>query len=530
MPAFAQSYRVLAPTVRLVLALLLLLLLASGGSIWAQANVQGQWQTLPNLMPINPVHAALLHNRKVLIVSGSGNLPTNSNLQAAIFDPATGTVTSQPVNWDMFCNGMVVLPDGRAFVNSGTLQYDPFHGELRSAIYDPATRQFTDAQNMAHGRWYPTVTSLADGTIMTFSGLDENGNTNSTVEIYTVGSGWSPTYGSPFTPPLYPRMHLIPNGKVFYSGSTTSSRYFDPVAHTWSGVVATTQFSGTRTYGTSVLLPLTPSNNYKPVVMIMGGGNPATNTTELIDLSAASPHWTFGPTMSQPRIEMNATILPSGKVLALGGSLNDEDTGTASLNADLYDPVSNTFSSAGQNAYARLYHSNSLLLPDATVLVIGGNPARGTYEPHIEIYTPSYLFNSNGSAATRPSITSVPTSGIGYGSVFQVQTPDAANISSAVLIRPGAPTHAFDMEQRMVGMTFSAVSGVLNVTAPSNSKIAPPGYYMLFLLNSAGVPSIAQFVQLTPAPADIPPTGTISSPATDVTIAAGEAVFFSGSG
>lgn len=503
--------------------------LAHAPSAAAQASVQGQWQTLPNLMPINPVHAALLHNGKVLIVSGSGNLPTNTNLQAAIFDPTTGTITTQPVAWDMFCNGMVVLADGRAIVNGGTLQYDPFHGQSRSAVYDPATGQFTDAQTMAHGRWYPTVTSLSDGTIMTFSGLDENGNTNSTVEIYTIGSGWSTPFGSPFTPPLYPRMTLLPGGKVFYSGSTTSSRYFDPVAHTWSGVVATTNYSGTRTYGTSVLLPLTPANNYKPVVMIMGGGNPATNTTELIDLSAATPKWVFGPNMTQPRIEMNATILPNGKVVALGGSLNDEDTTTASLNADLYDPATNLFTSAGQNAFARLYHSNSLLLPDATVLFIGGNPARGTYEQHIEIYSPAYLFNADGSAATRPSITAVPSTGIGYGSVFQVQTPDAANVASVVLMRAGAPTHAFDMEQRMVGLSFTAGSGVLNVTAPPNGNIAPQGYYMLFLVNGAGVPSVAQFVQLTPAPADIPPTGVISSPSTNVTISAGQSVFFDGS-
>ena len=514
----------------LVIAAMALFSLACVPSAAAQASTQGQWQTLPNLMPINPVHSALLHNGKVLIVSGSGNVAGNTNFQAGIFDPATGSVTTQPVNWDTFCNGMVVLPDGRAFVNGGTLQYDPFHGQLRSAIYDPATGHFTDVQNMAHGRWYPTVTSLNDGTLMTFSGLDETGSTNSTVEIYTVGSGWSTAYGSPFTPPLYPRMHLLPSGKVFYSGSTTSSRYFDPSAHTWSGVVANTNYSGTRTYGTSVLLPLTPANSYKPVVMIMGGGNPATNTTELIDLSAATPKWTYGPNMSQPRIEMNATILPNGKVIALGGSLNDEDTTTASLNADLYDPASNTFSSAGQNAYARLYHSNSLLLPNATVLFIGGNPARGTYEQHIEIYTPAYLFNPDGSFATRPSITGVPSTGIGYGSAFQVQTPDAGTISSVVLMRAGAPTHAFDMEQRLVGLSFTAGSGVLNVSAPPNGNIAPQGYYMLFLLNTSGVPSVAQFVQLTSAPADIPPTGTITSPATDVTITAGQSVFFAGSG
>jgi len=497
-----------------------------------QANTQGVWPPNPFPVPmtINPVHAALLHNGKVLIVSGSGNLPTETNFSAAIFDPANGSLTTQPVGWDMFCNGMVVLYDGRALINSGTMQYDPFHGELRSAIYDPSSGLFSDIQLMAHGRWYPTVTSLADGTVMTFSGLDENGNTNSTVEIYTVGSGWSTAYGSPFTPPLYPRMHLIPNGKVFYSGSTTGSRYFDPSTHTWSGVVATTKYSGTRTYGTSVLLPLTPANNYKPVVMIMGGGSPATNTTELIDLSAASPAWASGPAMSQARIEMNATILPNGKVIVLGGSVNDEDTTTASLNADLYDPVTNKFSSAGQNAYPRLYHSNSLLLPDATVLVIGGNPTRGTYEQRIELYSPPYLFNSNGTAATRPSISSVPTTGIGYGAGFQVQTPDAQNISSVVLMRPGAPTHAFDMEQRMVGLSFTAGAGVLNVTSPPNGNIAPPGYYLLFILNSAGVPSVAKFVLLTHTPTDIPPTGTITSPATNVTINAGQSVSFSGTG
>jgi len=498
--------------------------------LFAQANVQGSWQTLPNLMPINPVHAALLHNGKVLVVSGSGNVAANTNFQAGIFDPQTGTVTTQSVSWDMFCNGIVVLPDGRAFINSGTLQYDPFHGDLRSAIYDLNTGIFTDIQNMTRGRWYPTVTNLGDGSLMTFSGLSETGSTNTTVEIYSVSTGWSPEIGSPFTPPLYPRMHLLPSGKVFYSGSTTQSRFFDPAAKTWSGVVANTNYSGSRTYGTSVLLPLSPANNYKPVVMIMGGGNPSTATTELIDLSLATLKWTDGPSMSQPRIEMNATILPNGKIIALGGSLNDEDTTTASLNTDLYDPIANTFSSAGANVFARLYHSNSLLLPDATVWFAGGNPARGNYEQHMEIYSPAYLFNPDGTLATRPAITSIPVSGIRYGTTFQVQTPDAASITSVVLIRPGAPTHAFDMEQRLVAMNFTTESGVLNVTAPPNGNIAPPGYYMLFILNSSGVPSVARFVQLAPAPADKPPAGSITSPATDVTITGGQSVYFSGSG
>ncbi|PYV65919.1 MAG: hypothetical protein DMG97_30935, partial [Acidobacteria bacterium] len=162
----------------------------------------------------------------------------------AIWDPQTNTITTQPVTWDMFCNGMVVLPDGRPFINGGTLQYDPFHGELKSAVFDPATNTFTNVQNMAHGRWYPTVTTLGDGRVMTFSGLDENGNTNTSVEIYSVNSGWSAQFSASWTPPLFPRMHVLPSGKVFYSGATTTSRIFDPSAHTWTNV-ATTNYSST---------------------------------------------------------------------------------------------------------------------------------------------------------------------------------------------------------------------------------------------------------------------------------------------
>jgi hypothetical protein len=477
---------------------LVVVLLALVTSSTGQANVQGRWRTLPATMPINPVHVALLHTGKVLVVSGSGNVANNTNYQAGIWDPQTDTVTTQPVTWDLFCNGMVALSDGRIFINSGTLQYDPFHGELKSSIFDPANNTFTNVQNMAHGRWYPTVTTLGDGRVMTFSGLDENGSTNSTVEIYTVGSGWSPQYPASWTPPLYPRMHLLPNGKVFYSGSTTTSRLFNPSTQTWT-TVATTKYSNSRTYGTSVLLPLTPANNYDPRVLILGGGNPSTATTELIDLGAATPSWNWGPNMSQPRIEMSATILPNGKILATGGSLNDEDTTTASLNADLYDPATNTFSSAGANSYARLYHSVSLLLPDGTVWLAGGNPQRGTYEQRMEIYEPAYLFTTdalgNVIQAPRPSISGSPTS-ISYGSSFTVQTPDATSISSVALIRNGSPTHAFDMDQRFVGLSFTPGSGALTVTAPPNGNIAPPGYYMLFLVDSSGVPSVAKFVQL----------------------------------
>jgi hypothetical protein len=142
-----------------------------------------------------------------------------------------------------------------------------------------------------------------------------------------------------------------------------------------------------------------------------------------------------------------------------------------------------------------------LLLPDGTVFLAGGNPRQGVYEKHIEIYQPAYLFNSDGSAATRPTISSAPAS-ITYGSIFAVQTPNTG-IASVVLIKPGSVTHSFDMDQRFVELSFTVQNGGLIATLPQNSNLAPPGYYMLFLVDKAGVPSIAKFVQVTGAPAPV---------------------------
>ena len=192
--------------------------------LMAQANVQGQWTTIPNPnqpgtflpMPINPIHATLLNTGKVLVVAGSGNYPPNKNYQAAVWDPKTGTITVQTVTWDMFCNGAVALPDGRVFINGGTTQYNPFHGAANTSVFDPVNNSFTDLPRVAHGRWYPTVTTLGDGRILTFSGLNEIGITNTAVEIFTLTSGtWSQQYKAGWTPPLYPRLHLLPNGNGF---------------------------------------------------------------------------------------------------------------------------------------------------------------------------------------------------------------------------------------------------------------------------------------------------------------------------
>jgi PKD repeat protein len=324
---------------------------------------------------------------------------------------------------------------------------------------------------------------------------------------------------------------------VFYTGQgsgtyNANAWIFQPASGSWTVSAASTR---NRTYGSSVLLPLLPPS-YVPRVMNFGGGSPATATTEIIDLSATSPSWTPGPNMSTGRIQMNAVILPNGKVLAEGGSVNNSPDSPGKT-ADLYDPVSKTMSSAGTAAYSRLYHSTALLLPDATVVSMGSNPGnRGSYEPATEIYTPAYLYDPNDHFITtnRPHITALSFSGpVRYNTAFQVSYGSTSAISSAVLVRPGSSTHASNMDQRLIGLCgatspCSASNSTLNLTTPPNGNIAPPGYYMLFLLDSAGVPSVAKFIELTPY-STVAPRGTIGSPTANVTITAGGTVNFSAS-
>ena len=409
---------------------------------------------------------------------------------------------------------------GHKVPRDGTTVNDQgFGGTAFSAIFDPVTSKFTKLPAMAAGRWYPTTTTLGDGRIFVYGGQDEAADDNALIETWQNGT-WTQivptctiaggpvgdcrkmTYSDgsfpiPGAPALYPRMILLPDGRILHAGPEPETWVFDPNAAATSAnwtFVTSTLNTEYRSYGSVVLLPLLPQTNYQPVVMTMGGmGNTpsATNTTELLDMAQTTPTWVAGPAMSRARVEMNAVLLPTGKVLAIGGSANDEDGTTASLTADLYDPTTNTFTALASNTYPHLYHSTAVLLPDGSVVLSGGNPQQGVFEAHMEIYKPGYFFNTDGSAATRPSLTAAPAA-ITYAQTFTATSN--GNIASAVLIRESASTHAFDMSQRFIGMNFTVNGKTITMTAPPNSNIAPPGPYLLFLVDKDGVPSVGQAI------------------------------------
>src|SRR5262249_23663086 len=178
----------------------------------------------------------------------------------------------------------------------------------------------------------------------------------------------------------------------------------------------------------------------------------------------------------------------------------------ASLAAEMWSPVTETWTTMASGQSPRFYHSGALLLPDGRVLVAGGGRS-GDDQLFGEIYSPPYLFKG------RRTVLSASPPTAQYGTNFVVQTPDAARIAKVSLIPLGSVTHTFNMNQRFVPLNFQSLSGSLDVQAPANGNLAPPGYYMLFIVDDSGVPSVAAFVRLpTPAEDIEPPTVSITNP------------------
>lgn len=486
------------------------------------ACAKGSWAVMPFHSPVRGIHAVVLRNGNVLLVAGSGNNPDDfaaKTFKSAVYKPGTGTFTEVATPEDLFCSGHVQLPDGRVLVMGGNKDYpaaDGSHGYKglkNSYVFDPDTNSYQRVNDMSGGSWYPSATVMGNGDVIALGGLGEDSNGTVATQYFDnarqrwLGIGeahqsWS-FWG------LYPSMILMQDGRLFYSGSHvfgdglpgTGASIYDYDANTITPVGGLRK-KDERDQSMSVLLP--PAQDQK--VLTIGGGNIGSNPdahrlTDLIDLKQPNPVYTVGPklpkgtltggvpeTEDQGKMYVSAVLLPDGKVFETGGGLHNRADPV--YEASMYDPATNTFTEGmATDPVPRTYHSSAFLLPDGRVMAVGDNPGDGTFDMRISVYSPPYLFQG-----ARPHITSISGTQWAYGT-SQTVTVDAP-VLKAELIRPEAVTHSSDPNQRLVDLPMTVNGNTIGLNLTSNPNLAPPGWYMLFVVGTNGVPSVAKWVKV----------------------------------
>jgi hypothetical protein len=489
-PAFCSNSRKICKPL-FALALMFLAFRCATPAASAQASSVGQWGS-PIQIGVTGIHAALLHNGNVLLWTYSLHRSTGPTI-AKIFNPITQTVVDASPSFDVdfYCGGMTFLSDGTLFDTGGQDENGVSRGGVQNTeFFDPTTSLWTQGPDMTYGRWYPTNVLLPDGTVLILSGFDSTGTTNvhpmeqydpvsDTISVLPVSAN------TPQNTDTYPRMHILPSGLIFNSGQRSDTQMYDPVAQTWS-FVSNSNF-GKRQEGTSVLLPGLEQ------VLAAGGTHTqnaggATGTAELIDFTSSDPQWAYTGSMTYPRYNHNLVLLADGTVLAVGGNtegIYDDPV----EQAELYNPSTGAWTVMSSQQANRGHHSVAVLLRDGTVLSAGSDSGTSLDET-VEIFSPPYLFKGG-----RPTITSSPKF-IAYGETFTITSPAATSINRVALIKPGVDTHDNNFDQRYVDLTFTTSAGKITATAPASGEYAPPGYYMLVIVDTTGVPSIMPMLQL----------------------------------
>jgi hypothetical protein len=453
----------------------------------------GEWGPVVD-WPVVGVHVALLPNGKVLAYDSIGDnstesYPVQDHTRATVWDPVTGTQT--PVNVDtgfnIFCSGLAHLIDGRMFMAGGNKD-QALNGIVQTHLFDPATNSWSLGPNMAAGRWYPTVTPLNNGEMLITSGRVD------TPEVRTLAGNLRSLSTASLSLPLYPWMDVAPNGLAFYSGPDQLLRALNP-SGTGSWQTFGQRDSINRDYGGHAIFDIGK--------MLVAGGGPSTKDARVVDFSGPTPQVSSTAPMAFGRRQHNLTVLADGSVLATGGnssgaSLIDMNAGV--YPAELWSPATGQWRTLASMQVTRQYHSTALLLPDGRVLSAGGGicgtcDTVGYLAKNAEIFSPPYLFQADGTLAPRPPVTAAPASTT-YGATMMIGTSDPSSIQRVALIRLGAVTHSNNMEQRYIPLSFTAGATSLTATAPANANIAPPGIYMLFIIDANGVPSVARMVSV----------------------------------
>jgi len=469
----------------------------------------GIWSD-PVSLPLVPVGAAALNNNKIMFWASwdAFTFTQNSNgwTQTALFDIATNTATEVQVSntgHDMFCPGTAMLADGRVLVNGGDTA-------AATSIYDPVANSWSTGSLMNIPRAYNGDAVLDSGKVFTIGGSWNGGLGGKEGELWNPsGGGWATLPGAPADPMTapdpagvfrgdsHPWLFNTGGGVVFQAGPSVQMNWFNTNG---SGSFTSAGNRGTDTYsmnGSAVMYGI------KKILKL--GGAPAYQDANAVT-SAYTININSGVVVTQTgsltyaRAFQNSVVLPDGRVFVAGGQSYPVPFSDAQsiLAGEMWSPATGSFSTMAAASTPRNYHSVALLLQDGRVLSGGGglcgDPCDNNH-PNFEYYSPGYLFDPSGAPAVRPVIVSAPGTA-GYNTHIQVTTSDTS-VTSFVLIRMGAATHGVDNDQRRIPLSISGQSGTsYTVTTPANSGIGTPGYYMLFALNGAGVPSVAAIIRI----------------------------------
>lgn len=478
---------------------------------------RGVWRLANETSGSLAIHAAALHTDEVLYFSGSSNNPGNVGTppRGVRWNARTGAVTDAGVPADLFCAGHAALPDGRLLVAGGTAAYDaghPFFGLKDTWIFQPRPPGWTRGPDMADGRWYPTLVTLADGRVAVLTGLGSAGGLNLVPE---VGDGtrwarlpdqrtWSAT--PPETSrriPLYAQLVLLADGRLFFTGGCYGANQglgpclLDLAARSFTAVPGLTgdEERNHRNQAASVLLP--PAQRQR--VMLIGGGASgadhhtaeAIDKVNIVDLAAGAPRYAPAPPLHKARMHHLAILLPDRTVLVTGGSRLEESRPQAARETEIYDPAANAWTLGAAARVTRLYHSVATLLADGSVITAGSNPERGDEEYRLERYYPPYLFRG-----PRPVISEAPAT-VHHGETITITCDRTDNLKWVNLTRAGSTTHCLDTDQRLVDVPFTRTGArTLAATVPAAAGVAPPGFYLLTLTDTANVPSVARWTRV----------------------------------
>ena len=473
------------------------------------SDTAGAWSKLQD-WPLVAIHAVLSPTGTLLTFGAEGGARFAGGAgpkRHDTYDPRAGlhATVSQDAH-DYFCSATVVVPDtGEIMVAGGDDFLSGDRGNPLTSFYDPGTGNVTAGARMDAPRWYGTTTTLPNGEILIQGGRYEtNDDPALTPEIFD-GSRWrrlggvtsEQAYGT-FGDDLrwwYPRAFVDPSGKVFTISQWTMFT-LDPAGD--GGI----RFHGElpedyRGGATSSAVMYAPGR----ILQVGGGGTTSTGggnglrSAAIIDITSGTPVVTPVAPMSYSRHWANATVLPNGQVLVNGGSRVNNQSKDVAYPAEIWDPETETWTVVAAESRPRLYHASAVLLADGRVYSGGGGAPGPNNELNAQFFTPPYLFDSGGALRVRPSIDFAPEA-IAYGGRFDVRTGRDADIARVTLVKTGATTHSFNMDQRFVELDHEVQGNLIRVTAPSGPTVATPGYYLLSAIDGDGAVSESRIVTL----------------------------------